>query len=581
MSQLSLIKKLGDRNLEKTFEMLKNNNVTLVMSAFYPQRGSILNEYAKQGGKAIISGGLEGQQIFPYVTQYGLEYETTGIEETPYRLQEIVSALPKNIQGNVGLCVEAPLGDNLWSKNLQSHLGGVNLVGSNEQNLRSYFEEKMNLVSILQKSGLQKYIIPQTIISEPQSKESLQDIYEQFKSKDGKVVVQNCGPGVNESGGGYSTIIVSSYDDFATLFEGEMQGAKKVATYIDGCNSNLSFCAGNLLPSKTGLGAVKGELTEDDDLYSEETIDTLLQRGQELGLDESNTFSLVVPSTLKVVGDKNLSHSVTSGVGNIINYHFPSEISSQIYEIGSKLGNLMALCGKVGLAGVDLIITKNGQVFINEINDRQQGTTETTSINCENNDVPGLLHVAFLQNFCDMNDYSNYLYMKQIKDNAPQIYEHMGKEEVGSPFYIKLLGKHEGTYSTIDLSSGAYVVEKQEEGRYVWQLDEKLDEECGIESGYPLIDLNSQYNTAVLEGIDLSEGQFIPMSTQIGRICGEAQSGSEPFIINENGNSVVNPEWLPIIKALEQQTTCVLSHTSLNLDESIAYSDPQDFGQNQ
>ncbi len=577
MSNLPLIKKLGDKNLIKTFEMLKSNDITLVMSAFYPQRGSILNEYAKYGGKAVISGGLEGQQIFPYVPQFGLEYETTGIEETPQRLKEIVCALPKWLTGNVGLCVEAPLGNNLWSKNLTQHLTDANLVGTNEQNLRSYFEEKMNLVSILQKAGLGKYIIPQTLVSQPQSSEHLKQIYDDFKSEDGKLVVQNCGPGVNESGGGYSTIIVSSYEAFADLFKEQTQGIKKVATYIKGCNSNLSFCAGNLLPNKAGLGAAKGQLQEDDSLYAPSTIDALLQRGEELGLTQENTFSVVAPSTLKVVGDKNLSHSETSGVGNIINYHFASEISSQIYEIGNKLGSLMALCGKVGLAGVDLIITKEGQVFINEINDRQQGTTETTSINCENNNVPGLVHIAFLQNFSDMTDYSNYLFMKQLKENSKQIYEEMDKQQNSSPFYIKLLGKDENVFSSINLSSGVYCLEKLDSGEYQWQFDTKLNSQEDTEGSYPLINLNCNFNAISLDGIDLSEGQFIPVGTQIGRICGEAQVGSEPFVIDEEGNSILNPEWIPIIKALDQQATCQLTPLTNQNGETMLLDESLDF----
>lgn len=576
MNKLSLIKQLGDRNLAKTFEMLKNNNVTLIMSAFYPQRGSILNEYAKLGGNAVISGGLEGQQIFPYVSQHGLEYETTGIEETPSRLEEIVQALPKNISGNVGLFLEAPLGNNLWSKALQEHLGGVNIVASNEQNLRSYFEEKVNLTAILEKAGLGKYIIPQTLITSPQSQDALQKIYEQYKSEDGKLVIQNCGPGVNESGGGHSTIIVSSYEDFAEVFAGETAGVKKVATFISGCNSNLSFCSGNLIPSKTSLGATKGELEESDDLYSPETIDTLLQRGEELGLSEDTTFSIVVPSTLKVVGDKNLSASPTSGVGNIINYHFQEEISSQIYEIGSKLGSLMALCGKVGLAGVDLIITKEGQVFINEINDRQQGTTETTSLNSEHHEVSGLTHIAFLQNFADMSDYSNFLYMQQLKEHSQEIYEEMDKEEVGGPFYIKLMGKEENAYATTSLTSGTYKVQKQEQG-YAWQFDKQQEETDPTQEEYPVVDLHEDTNLLYLDGIDLSPGQFIPVGTQIGRIYGEAQAGSEPFVIDENGESVLNPEWIPIVDAFKQQTICQLStHEFIEADEIMLSDGAQD-----
>ncbi len=240
----------------------------------------------------------------------------------------------------------------------------------------------------------------------------------------------------------------------------------------------------------------------------------------------------------------------------------------------------MALCGKVGLAGVDLIITKNGQVFINEINDRQQGTTENTSINSENHDVPGLVHIAFLQNFSDMTDYSNYLYMKQIKDNSKQIYEEMYKSEVRGPFYIKLLGKDEYVYSNTDLSSGIYTLQRHESGEYEWKFDEEQTSESDLTGTYPSVDLNSEYNSLYIDGIDLSEGQFVPVGTQIGRICGEAQEGSEPFVIDENGHSILNPVWIPIVKALNQQTTCQLSPLTDTLNEYNTFDEQLDFGTN-
>ena len=39
------------------------------------------------------------------------------------------------------------------------------------------------------------------------------------------------------------------------------------------------------------------------------------------------------------------------------------DILEDIYNIGDKLGTLMAMCGKVGLCGADLIITKDGEIF--------------------------------------------------------------------------------------------------------------------------------------------------------------------------------------------------------------------------
>ena len=58
-------------------------------------------------------------------------------------------------------------------------------------------------------------IIPSQIIEFPISVEEIISTYNSLKNKDGKVVVQSCGQGVNESGGGYTTAIISSLKEFA------------------------------------------------------------------------------------------------------------------------------------------------------------------------------------------------------------------------------------------------------------------------------------------------------------------------------------------------------------------------------
>ncbi len=540
----SNLKNFGDYILQKTLEDLKQKGVTFVMSAFYPQRGGVLQDYTKIGGKAVISGGLNGQQLFKTIPQYGLPFETTGIEETPNNLIRIVQALPKDISGKIAVFVEAPLHD-YWGKAIYKHLPNAEIVGSNEQNLRSYFEEKMNLVSILKKAGLSKYIIPQEIVHFPEAKGQLEYLYEKYKSQDGKIVIQACGPGISESGGGYSTKIIRSLEELQQVCKNQTSGFSKIAKFIDGYNSNVSFCVGNLLANKSGLGAAKCSLTKCDSCYSAKTLDSLLEQGKELGLKENNVFSITIPGTLKVVGDKNLTYNSTSGVGNIINHHFDLATSRSVLEIGDKLGTLLGLCGKVGLSGVDLIITKSGQVFINEINDRQQGTTEISSLNCENNNIPGIHHISFLQNYGNMNDPCLNLYMAHLKKCSHEIFEETAK--VTSPFYIKIAGKEQGATSKIDISSGFYNVEKQGEG-WAWNFDKKQEanlEPQNIESGKMILELT---------GIDLSVGQDVPEGTQIGRICGLASTGTEPFVINNKGESVLNESWIPVVKSFYEQT---------------------------
>jgi len=547
MSKLTThLKHYGDLILNKTLNNLTQSNITFVMPAFYPQRGGILEDLTKKGGKAVIAGGMKGQQLFKSIPQFGLPFETTGIEENFENLQQVVSALPKNISGPVAVFVEAPLGDHAWTIQTQKQLKNAQVIATNEQNLRSYFEEKMNLTALLQKAGLSQYIIPQTLIGFPQPTTNLIDAYDKLKDENGKVVIQACGPGNNESGGGYSTKIVESAEELLSVCGSQQQGFCKMAKFVNGFNSNVSFFVGNTLPNPNGLGAVKGALSQDSDLYSSETLDFLLSQGQELGLNIDNIFTISVPGTLKAVGDPNLTSSPTSGVGNIINYHFEQQTSKEIYEITQRIGTVMGLCGKVGLAGIDLIITKDGEIFINEINDRQQGPTEETSLNCEKNNIPGIHHISFLQNYGDFTDTETLVYMNLLKDNSQEIYDETTK--ISSPFYIKIGGKFANATSKVNLQSGTYKLSKEND-EWTWNLENQT------ESNHEICDPNADSMAVELSGISLKEGQELPKGTQIGRINGITdEDSSAPFVIDIEGNSVLNPDWLKIVDSFYSQT---------------------------
>lgn len=566
-TNMSKIKHFGDKILQNTLDYFTKNNITFLMPAFYPQRGGVLVDAANNGAKVVIAGGQKGQQIFKGIPQYGLASGTTGIEETQEGLNNIVSQFPKDISGKVAVFSEAPLGYNAWGKSVENHLGNVDIVATNEQSLRLYFEEKVNLTAILKKAGLEKHIIPSQIVNFPMSKEDIIYTYNNLKNKDGKVVVQSCGQGVNESGGGYTTAIISSLTEFAKYCQNGSVQVAKVAKFIDGYNSNLSFCTGNLVPSPTMLGAAKTNLTESDPLYSAETIDLLIQRAEQMGINKDTVFNVVVPSTLKVVGDPNLTPNPTSGVGNMINYHFDNETSEQIYDIGNKLGTLLALCGKVGLAGADLIITKEGEIYINEINDRQQGTTEKTSLHCEKNGIPGIHHISFLQNYANLNNGAVQLYMQMLKENQHEIFE--ATRSTSSPFYIKVVGKEDVVAQT-SLSSGKYMACKNDDNsQWTWHLGTNLETEesfINLEDGQVIADITDA---------DIIKGQSIHKGEHILRINGEVIEDSEnPFLINADGQSVLNTSWIEPISALYSQLTVPVEVKSIALkDASMALTD--------
>ena len=520
------------------------NGIDLVMTDLVPQRGGILSEAVKEGATAYIAGGKDGQKFFSNIPQYTLPYDTftTRGEDT---VAEIVGCLPKDLcKDKVGMFLYLPMGDRLWGKAFENHTNSK-IIATNEQNFRSYFEEKTNLSDILKAAGLGQHVIPSEVIrhSKPLSNEQVENLYETYAAQDGKIVVQYCGEGCTEKGGGYSTRVVNSLEEFQAVCAEPRDSYMKVAKFISGCNSNLSICAGNLVPSQDMLGAVKNNLTENESRFSGSTIYSLLHRAREMGINEDNVIVSVQPGTLKVVGDPQLTSISTNGVGNQLNYNFDQNILDSIYNLGDKLGTLMAMCGKVGLCGADLIITKEGEVFVNEINDRQQGPTESAGLNNEAHGLPALHRTAFLLNFADLKNQQVNDYLREVGDRSREIYDQ--SLQIPSPFYIKFISKYSGVAKQ-DVREGNYDIQKDAFGNWSWNMAQPQQ---GSEE-LPMVDLTQNQTTVHINAVSMNEGDYFPKETQLLRINGVSQAGSMPFSIDAEGKSVLSKEWAAPIDAL-------------------------------
>ena len=520
------------------------NGIDLVMTDVAPQRGGILSEAVSLGATAYMAGGKDGQQFFKNIPQYTLPYDTFTTRGAD-TIKSIVGCLPKDLcKDKVGFFLYAPLGDRLWGKAFEEHTGSK-IIATNEQNFRSYFEEKTNLSDILRAAGLSSHIIPSKVIRDNKSinSEQAQELYETYASQEGKIVVQYCGEGCNEKGGGYSTRVIDNLEEFQSVCAEPRDSYIKVAKFISGCNSNLSICAGNLVPATDMLGAVKNNLTESESRFSGSTIYSLLHRARQMGINESNTVVSVQPGTLKVVGDPQLTSVETNGVGNQLNYNFEKPILDSIYDIGSKLGTLMAMCGKVGLCGADLIITKEGEIFVNEINDRQQGPTESAGLNNEAHGLPALHRTAFLLNFADLKNEQVSSYLREVGESSREIYDQA--LQIPSPFYIKFISKYNAV-ATQDVRAGDYNLQKDAFGSWSWNLSTPKQSDGEL----PIVDLTQNKTTVHINAVSMNKGDFFPKETQLLRINGESTPDSMPFVINEEGKSVLSSDWVQPIEAL-------------------------------
>ena len=545
---LSELTASGKDLFSKIAKAYKANGIDLVMTDLVPQRGGILSEAVKEGATAYMAGGQDGQKFFDNIPQYTLPYDTFTVR-TDDTVGEIVSCLPKDLcSDRVGLFLYIPMGDRLWSRAFEKHTGSK-VIATNEQNLRSYFEEKTNLDPILRAAGLSKHVIPSQIIRETRPLEEVEStaLYDMYASKEGKIVVQFCGEGCSEKGGGYSTMVIDNYEDFAKVCSEQRDSYMKVAKFISGCNSNLSLCCGNLVPGTDMMGAVKNNLTESESRYSGSTIFSMMHRARGMGISENNVIVNVQPGTLKVVGAPQLTSISTNGVGNQLNYNYPQETLDTIYNIGNKLGTLMAMCGKVGLCGADLIITKEGEVYVNEINDRQQGPTESASLNNEAHGLPGLHRTAFMLNFGDLKNQETYDYLKEVGARSREIYDE--SLQIPSPFYIKFISKYPG-YAKQDVRAGEYALTQDLYGKWNWKLDKNLSKGDG---SLPVVDLSHSDTTVVINSVSMNQGDYFPKENQLLRINGVSMPGSMPFGINSEGKSVLSKEWEAPIEDLYDQ----------------------------
>jgi len=561
------LKSLTQRGLNLFSKLAKAysyNGIDFVMTDVVPQRGRILSEVVDNGGRAYMAGGKDGQQFFKNVPQYTLPYDTFCTREAD-TVGDIVRCLPKDIcSDKLALFLYLPLGDRLWSKTLYEHTGSQ-IVATNEQNLRTYFEEKNNLADILRTAGLGAHVIPSEIIRDkkPLSSEQAEDLYATYCNEDGKVVVQYCGENCAEKGGGYSTRILTNLEEFKEVCGEQRDSYMKVAKFISGCNSNLSICAGNLVPSQDMLGAVKNNLLPSEDPYSVSTLYSLLHRARSMGINEDNVVVGVQPGTLKVVGAPQLTSISTNGVGNQLNYKYDDNTLAQIFEIGDKLGTLMAMCGKVGLCGADLIITKEGEVYVNEINDRQQGPTESAGLNNEANGLPALHRTSFLMNFADLKNAEVSSYLREVSDRREEIYTEA--TNIPSPFYIKFISKF-NSVAKHDIVAGNYELSLNENGNWQWNLDNPKPEQSVV------VDLTTGKTEVDINTVSAKEGDFFPKETQLLRINGVSTPDSMPFTVNSEGRSVLSPVWEAPISALYAQTLdhAQVNQTSTQEDDTMA-----------
>ena len=188
--------------------------------------------------------------------------------------------------------------------------------------------------------------------------------------------------------------------------------------------------------------------------------------------------------------------------------------------------------------------------------------------------MPGIQRVSFLQNYGDMNDEEVVEFINDVKANSRAIYDEATK--IPRPFYIKVMGKSYSKYdvSKVDVSSGIYRISKDACEKWRWDFDRQYPEHSG-----EIVDLEEKDVYLDLNAVSLVKDQEIQKGRQIMRINGVATPESAPFAIDENGISVLNKNWIPVIDSLYEQIIDSEQHqenmeqTNINNDTNCQISE--------
>ncbi len=540
-STLDKLKPALDAAFERISREFNADGVTVLMPTYSPSQGRLLSEFNRVGGKAVIVGGMKDKPSYKNVPQFGLDFDTTAYINMfpPGMSEQITGTIPNALLQDKKVAIFAFITPPAsWAKHIADRGLNTDIVASNEQNTRLFFENKGNLMHILSEAGLDAYVIPTEVVTASLSEKELRGIYDRLKNADGKVVVQSAIENYEP------TRFIDNADEFVSHIS-KSKIPFKVARFIDGNEANLSFFSGNTLPAENGRGVMKADLPAGIDRANPNSLSLIEAHAAEQGINASNVFAVTGRATLKVVGDRLLANEPGDSVGNNIGHIYDEKISRQITEIGDKLGKKMALSGKVGHAGADLIIDRTGKIWINEINDRQQGPTDQMSADAENSGIPGLSRLAWFAHYADFSKPENMNLLSAIRDNAEAIHQKYMKSP-GS-FYIKAFATHDAEYDgktpvLRDLPAGVYNVTKTENGGWKWEF-------AGETAKLRPVDLNSGAITVKISSGSLQKGDLPPAGAELFRITGTASGVDAPFII-ENGISGLNPVYRSMLEQL-------------------------------
>ncbi len=257
--------------------------------------------------------------------------------------------------------------------------------------------------------------------------------------------------------------------------------------------------------------------------------------------------------SVKVVGDPSLTAHPQNGVGNDVSYVYPDHIQTQMYDIGRRLGQTMALLGKVGLAGADLIIDHSGHVWVNEVNDRQQGPTAQICADARRAGIPGLDMIAWLSYYTRFDDPATFTLFQKLKTQADRISRDYMSHGYGS-FYLKLNSKHDprqGAGRAIrTIEPGQYEASRvvdDDTPRWSWtRIGE--GQEAPIVGGDPS---RGDVFFVRLAGPTIHADDMVPSGKQMMRIEGRAEDARQsPIVITDQGKSSLLPAWKQAIEDL-------------------------------
>ncbi|MGC5000564.1 hypothetical protein [Streptomyces sp. DT195] len=221
----------------------------------------------------------------------------------------------------------------------------------------------------------------------------------------------------------------------------------------------------------------------------------------------------------KAVGVAEAGIGPGKSAGNDWSKPWPRRAADELVEAAVRIGvHLWRTRRLAGLFGLDAILTPDGQALFNEINVRNQGTTEVSAVNQHLRGVPPFLaaHLTVLlggePRWLPDADTFNHTTLQDASGGSARSGGGAGEGRAGGPFYLKLRHRGDGPVRLSGLR-GPGVYRPDPAGRLAWVRPGSHPGDADADLGEVLLASLPAEEVVCLPGAELGTAEAVTTSS--------------------------------------------------------------------